>query len=147
VFDLSAFAPGLDAYLRGEPERSRRVLRLLAANDLAWCDRSASERPLLAVPRLWIYEADPSAPPAAIPEERRLPAERLVHVQEAAGSGNGSRSTVYVYSYEIPPTEFEFEHDVQKRAFRVRSSDGEVSVFRDRPVRYLVVRPDPKRAS
>ncbi len=50
TFDLSAFAPGLDAYLRGEPERSRRVLRLLAANDLAWCDRPASERPPLAVP-------------------------------------------------------------------------------------------------
>ena len=42
TFDLLAFAPGLDAFLRGEPERSRRVLRLLAANDLAWCDRPAS---------------------------------------------------------------------------------------------------------
>jgi hypothetical protein len=70
--DLSAIAPALDAFLRGEPERSRRVLRLLAANDLAWCDRATAERPSLAVPRLRIYEADPSTPPAAravAPEE------------------------------------------------------------------------------
>jgi hypothetical protein len=73
TFDLSAFAPGLDAFLRGEPERSRRVLRLLAANDLAWCDRPASERPPLAVPRLRIYQADPSTPPGA----RALPPDEL----------------------------------------------------------------------
>jgi hypothetical protein len=79
VFDLSAFAPGLDAYLRGEPERSRRVLRLLAANDLAWCDRPASERPPLAVPRLRIYQADPSTPPAA----RALPPEELARWAES----------------------------------------------------------------
>jgi hypothetical protein len=72
-FDLSAFDPVLDAYLRGEPERSRRVLRLLAANDLAWCDRPAFERPAWAVPRLRLYQADPAAPPAA----RALPPEEL----------------------------------------------------------------------
>ena len=71
--DLLAFAPSLDTFLRGEPERSRRVLRLLAANDLAWCDRPAVERPAFAVPRLRIYQADPSAPPAA----RALPPEEL----------------------------------------------------------------------
>ena len=43
------------------------MLRLLAANDLAWCDRPASERPPLAVPRLRIYQADPSTPLAARP--------------------------------------------------------------------------------
>jgi hypothetical protein len=73
AFGLSAFAPGLDAFLRGEPERSRRVLRLLAANDLAWCDRPVSERAPFAVSRLRIYEADPSTPPAA----RALPPEEL----------------------------------------------------------------------
>jgi hypothetical protein len=71
--DPLAFAPKLDAYLRGEPERSLRVLRLLAANDLAWCDRLATERPPLAVPRLRIYQADPAAPP----ESRALPPEDL----------------------------------------------------------------------
>jgi hypothetical protein len=32
---------------------------------LAWCDRPALERPPLAVPRLRIYQVDPSTPPAA----------------------------------------------------------------------------------
>jgi len=62
---LFALPGDLEVYLRGEPERSRRVLRLLAANDLAWCDRPLSERPGFAVPRLRIYEHDPSAPAAA----------------------------------------------------------------------------------
>src|SRR5262249_43730366 len=63
--DPLAFAPRLDAYLRGEPDRTRRVLRLLAANDLAWCDHSPAERPELAVPRLRIYQPEPKAPPAS----------------------------------------------------------------------------------
>jgi hypothetical protein len=57
--------PGLDAYLAGEPERSRRVLNLLVANDLAWCDRSSAQRPGFAVPDLRIYEPDPTAPISA----------------------------------------------------------------------------------
>ena len=60
-----AFAPAVEAYLHGEPERSRRLLRLLAANDLAWCDRPVSERPGFAVKRLRIYDHDPAAPAAA----------------------------------------------------------------------------------
>jgi hypothetical protein len=60
-----AFLPDLEVYLRGEPERSRRVVRLLAANDLAWCDRLVSERPGFAVPRLRLYEHDPATPAAA----------------------------------------------------------------------------------
>jgi hypothetical protein len=42
---LFTLAPGLEAFLNGEPERSRRVLNLLVANDLAWCDHPASDRP------------------------------------------------------------------------------------------------------
>jgi hypothetical protein len=64
-FDLFAYAPDLEAFMRREPERSRRVLRLLAANDLAWCDRFVPERPAFAVPRIRIYAADPATPPAA----------------------------------------------------------------------------------
>jgi hypothetical protein len=60
-----AFAPNLDTFLRGEPERTRRVLHLLAANDLAWCDCPVGERPEFAVPKLRIYQADPTAPPDA----------------------------------------------------------------------------------
>jgi hypothetical protein len=59
------YLPALEVYLRGEPERSFRVLRLLAANDLAWCDRPVSERPDFAVPRLRIYEHDATTPAAA----------------------------------------------------------------------------------
>ncbi|QEH38995.1 hypothetical protein OJF2_76070 [Aquisphaera giovannonii] len=80
TFDPSAFAPGLAAFLRGEPERSRRVLRLLAANDLAWCDRPIIDRPAWAVPRLRIYEPNPSAPPAS----RALPPGELARWAESA---------------------------------------------------------------
>jgi hypothetical protein len=38
------------------------VLRLPAANDLAWCDRPVGERPAFAVSRLRIYQSDPMAP-------------------------------------------------------------------------------------
>jgi hypothetical protein len=79
VVGLSAFAPGLDAFLRGEPERSRRVLRLLAANDLAWCDRPASEQPPVAVARLRIYQPGASTPAAA----RALPPEELARWAES----------------------------------------------------------------
>jgi hypothetical protein len=78
--DLAGYAPGLGVFLRHEPERSRRVLRLLVANDLAWCDRPAADRPGFAVPRLRIYEPDPSAPPAA----RALPPEELARWADSA---------------------------------------------------------------
>src|SRR5262245_55428366 len=38
---------------------------------------------------------------------------------------------------------FQFEHDREKGIVRIRWPDGEVEVFRDKPVRYLVVEPDP----
>ena len=56
------YLPALEAYLAGEPERSRRVLNLLVANDLAWCDRLPADRPAFAVPALRIYDPDPRAP-------------------------------------------------------------------------------------
>ncbi len=60
-----AHLPALDAFIHAEPERSRRVLNLLVANDLAWCDRPLHERPAAAVPTLQIYEPDPRAPESA----------------------------------------------------------------------------------
>jgi hypothetical protein len=77
--DALAFAPNLDTFLRGEPERTRRVLDLLAANDLAWCDRPVGERPEFAVPKLRIYQADPTAPPAT----RKLAPEELARWAES----------------------------------------------------------------
>ncbi len=65
VWHPFALAPGLEVFLSGEPERSRRVLNLLVANDLAWCDRPMEEQPTIAVPRLHIYQMDPAAPAKA----------------------------------------------------------------------------------
>ena len=62
---------GPAAFLSGEPERSRRVLNLLVASDLAWCDRPVSDRPDFAVPRLRIPEPD-AATRALDPEELAL---------------------------------------------------------------------------
>jgi hypothetical protein len=52
--------------------------------------------------------------------------------EEAAGSAAGS---------ETPPR-YSFEHDRENGVYRVKWSDGEVEVFRDKPVRHLVVEPD-----
>ena len=76
VFTL---APGLEAFLKNEPERSRRVLKLLVANDLAWCDRPVPDRPAFAVPRLRIYDHEASAPAAA----RALPPAELAKWAES----------------------------------------------------------------
>ena len=43
---------------------------------------------------------------------------------------------------EMPP--FRFEHDPAAPAFRITKADGTVEVFRDNPVRYLCVEPDPE---
>lgn len=51
-------------FLRHEPEQSRRLVKLLIANDLAQCDRPINSRPPVAVPAWHIYEADPAAPAA-----------------------------------------------------------------------------------
>ena len=49
-----------------DPEKSRRALRLVFANWLAQVDRPAAERARSATHAgLLIYEADPTAPPAA----------------------------------------------------------------------------------
>jgi hypothetical protein len=69
---LFTLAPSLEAFLTGEPERSRRVLNLLVASDLSWCDRPIALRPAFAVPRLLIPEPDPTAKAAKVaptPEE------------------------------------------------------------------------------
>ena len=42
----------------------------------------------------------------------------------------------------LPP--FRFEHDPAAPAFRITAADGTVEVFRDNPVRYLRVEPDPE---
>jgi hypothetical protein len=50
----------------------------------------------------------------------------------------------YTYSYEIPRplTHFSFTHDTAMGRFILTNSDGTTELFRDKPVRYLVVEPD-----
>ena len=51
-----------------------------------------------------------------------------------------------VYSYEVEPRarSFAFEHDQQKRLFTLTGQDGKTEHFRDNPVKYLMVEPDPE---
>jgi hypothetical protein len=62
------------------------------------------------------------------------------------------RTTTYSYDvgprsgpdFPAPPPPYTFEHDAAKRVFRLRwSANGEVEVFRDQVMRFLVVEPDP----
>ena len=49
------------------------------------------------------------------------------------------------FDLETPPRTpppYTFEHEREKGVFRLKWSDGEVEVFRDKPTRYLVVEPD-----
>jgi hypothetical protein len=68
-------------YLGGEPERSRRVLRLIAANWLAVCDRNPAGRPPPTFSEsIFLWDLDPAAPLAA----RALPADRLARYRDAS---------------------------------------------------------------
>jgi hypothetical protein len=67
------FVPPLKHYFRREPERSRRVLRLVFANILAQCDRPNEVRPRFLYPQHVIYETDEVTPPAV----RALGSEKL----------------------------------------------------------------------
>ena len=51
-------------FLRREPERSARILRLTTAGYLAQCDRPRALRPGLVSPIWMIYQHDKSTPPA-----------------------------------------------------------------------------------
>ncbi|MHB1561756.1 MAG: hypothetical protein ACYC61_30270, partial [Isosphaeraceae bacterium] len=54
----------------------------------------------------------------------------------------GTTIATYVYEVRLPPS-VRFEHDPAGRVFRLTGADGTVEVFRDSPVRYLRVEPDP----
>jgi hypothetical protein len=43
---------------------------------------------------------------------------------------------------ESPPTQV--DHDREKKLFRITGTDGKTEYFRDAPVRFLVVEPDPR---
>ncbi len=46
--------------------------------------------------------------------------------------------------YEPPPLRSQVEHDEQRRLFRITGEDGKAPEFHYRPVRFLVVEPDPR---
>jgi hypothetical protein len=50
------------------------------------------------------------------------------------------------YTYEFPedPSHFSFAHDQPKGLFIVTGADGTTALSPDKPVRYLVVEPDPQ---
>jgi hypothetical protein len=56
---------------------------------------------------------------------------------------SGPVITTYTYSTRVDggPT-YRFEHDPEKGIFRIRWPDGRVELFRDKPVRHLVIEPD-----
>jgi hypothetical protein len=66
-----------------------------------------------------------------------------VDLPETVGS-NGLSATTYTYSFDPPAESFAFEHDKEKRVFRLRDAEGKAECFRDKPARYLVVEPDPE---
>src|SRR6266852_6394399 len=69
--------------------------------------------------------------------------DRLVRICEPTPDPGGAP-----VAHPDPPPEplppYTFEHDPDKGVFRLRWSDGEVEVFRDKPARHLVVAPDPQ---
>jgi hypothetical protein len=54
-------------FLTRDPERSRRVARLVLANWLAHCDRPLAEQPPVSQGNLWLYDTKPVDRPSASP--------------------------------------------------------------------------------
>jgi hypothetical protein len=52
--------------------------------------------------------------------------------------------TVFTYSCPAPAKPDRIEHDPKKRTLRLTRPDGTAIAFRDQPLRFLVVEPDPK---
>jgi hypothetical protein len=54
--------------------------------------------------------------------------------------------TTFTYSCKPDPQaeSFTFEHDKEKRVFRLTDAQGNTECFRDKATRYLIVEPDPE---
>jgi hypothetical protein len=83
------------------------------------------------------------SPPTAVPGRH----EGSSH--DSGGNPGGTTPSgcevIATYTYEIeaaPPCRF--EHDPAARVFRLTTADGTVELFRDNPIRYLCVEPDPQ---
>ena len=69
-------------------------------------------------------------------------AVRLTTVYDPAGPRQEPPPMPAEPSPQPRPALFDWEHDREKGIFRITWPDGEVEVFRDKPVRHLVVEPD-----
>jgi hypothetical protein len=74
------------------------------------------------------------------PSQTDACATQPAHVHDQATIGS------VTFTYEIPedPGLFSFAHDRTKGVFIITKRDGSTELFRDNPVRYLVVEPDPQ---
>ncbi len=68
-------------FLRNEPKRSLKILRLVTAGILAQADRPRGERPALVSPRAMVYALDATTPPGLT----RISPEALVAWVDASG--------------------------------------------------------------
>ncbi len=50
----------------------------------------------------------------------------------------------YTYEFREAPSHFCFAHDRTRGLYAATQPDGTTELFRDNPVRYLVVEPDPQ---
>jgi hypothetical protein len=101
------------AVARNEPERSRRVLRLISANWLAYCDLPKEWRPRVVDETLLLSEPDPSATFAA----RALPPAEVVRWYE---------STIYARAMFVDP---DWRKGGQAAIDRERALQAELTLF------------------
>jgi hypothetical protein len=66
----------------------------------------------------------------------------LLETREVIGE-DGLTKTFYTWSFGPRTPPYTFEHDTQKGLFQLTWPDGQTERFRERPVRYLQVEPDP----
>jgi hypothetical protein len=85
--------------------------------------------------------ADPDQPrPEGAPAAGSSSDEaRLVQIVQRPRGPN-----VYYYQFPERPARVKVEHDPEKRVIRVIGPEGPPAVFRDQPVRFLVVEPNPQ---
>ena len=66
------------------------------------------------------------------------------HPLSAPPTNGSTNRTVLTYQYEPEPCRFRIRHNKRRHLFRITGPDGETNEFDDRPVKLLVVEPDPK---
>jgi hypothetical protein len=113
-------------FLRHEPERSRRVLRLLVASILSQCDRPAAQRAKLLDPELTLYAHD-SATPEAVrrirPEKLRewFQSSELLRVYPALGrtlgEADGDAAVFDLVRLEMALRQHAFDHGAPPKSY------------------------------